>query len=166
MKYVALVRALNVGGTGKLTMKDLVACCTAAGMKDVSTYIASGNAIFTSALPEAKVKAAIEKALSAKMGAKIDVFVRTHDELVTLVKKNPFAQEPGNQVIVMFGDEAPSREELAVKGPAGETLRAVGRDVVAYYPMGVGQSKLKLPFAKRVTGRNANTVAKLAGLTS
>ena len=46
--FIALLRAVNVGGTGKLSMKELKAACEAAGLQNVSTYIASGNLVFES----------------------------------------------------------------------------------------------------------------------
>jgi uncharacterized protein (DUF1697 family) len=49
--YIALLRAVNVGGTGKLPMADLKAMCGDAGFARVQTYIASGNAVFESRLP-------------------------------------------------------------------------------------------------------------------
>ena len=62
--YVALLRAVNVGGTGKLPMTTLVKMCEAAGFGEVRTYIASGNAIFNSRLKERKVKALLEERLA------------------------------------------------------------------------------------------------------
>jgi uncharacterized protein (DUF1697 family) len=61
--YVALLRAVNVGGTGKLPMTELKAMCEAAGLDQVRTYIASGNVIFSSGKSEDAVRSAIEKAL-------------------------------------------------------------------------------------------------------
>ena len=60
--HVALLRAVNVGGTGKLPMTELKAMCVDAGFADVETYIASGNVVFSSRLGAAKVKAALAKA--------------------------------------------------------------------------------------------------------
>ena len=54
--FVALLRAVNVGGTGKLPMTELKAMCEAAGFAGVQTYIASGNAVVESSAPEAVVK--------------------------------------------------------------------------------------------------------------
>ena len=62
--YVALLRAVNVGGTGKLPMTELKTMCVAEGFADVQTYIASGNVVFTSKLSAARVKAALEKRLA------------------------------------------------------------------------------------------------------
>jgi uncharacterized protein (DUF1697 family) len=61
--FVALLRAVNVGGTGKLPMSDLAALCTRTGFGSVRTYVASGNVIFTTTLSEPRVKAALEAGL-------------------------------------------------------------------------------------------------------
>ena len=58
--YIALLRAVNVGGTGKLPMTELAAMCEACGFAKAKTFIASGNVVFTSKLSEAKVKAALD----------------------------------------------------------------------------------------------------------
>jgi uncharacterized protein (DUF1697 family) len=75
--YIALLRAVNVGGTGKLPMQDLQAMCAKLGFTNVQTYIASGNVIFQSRHPEAKVKSALAKTLAAYAGKPVGIFVRT-----------------------------------------------------------------------------------------
>ena len=75
--YVALLRAVNVGGTGKLAMAELKAMCEAAGFLSVRTYIASGNVVFQSPKTEVQVKAALEAALSTYAGKPVGVMVRT-----------------------------------------------------------------------------------------
>ena len=165
MRYVGLVRALNVGGTGKLSMTELVACCTQLGYSDVTTYIQSGNVVFATRAAEKKVKADLQSALTERMGAAIDVLVRTHAELAALVATNPYIDADGNQVLVYFLDVAPNKEELDVTGPDGETVHGAGRDVFVHYPKGQGRSKLKLAFGRRSTARNLNTVRKLIELT-
>ena len=77
--YVALLRAVNVGGTGKLPMSDLKALCERAGFLGVRTYIASGNVVFESRMSEAQVKAALESALEEYAGKPVGVLVRTAD---------------------------------------------------------------------------------------
>jgi uncharacterized protein (DUF1697 family) len=79
--YIALLRAVNVGGTGKLPMAELKAMCMAEGFGDVQTYIASGNVVFTSKLAAAEVKAALEKRLQDYAGRPVGVVVRTADEM-------------------------------------------------------------------------------------
>ena len=75
--YIALLRAVNVVGTGKLPMVELKAICEKAGFKSVKTYIASGNVVFKSGKSEAAVKAVLEAALEAYMGKPVGVMVRT-----------------------------------------------------------------------------------------
>jgi uncharacterized protein (DUF1697 family) len=75
--YVALLRAVNVGGTGKLPMTDLRSLCEDAGFIKVQTYIASGNVVFASRNSEKQIKALLESSLADYAGKKIDVFVRS-----------------------------------------------------------------------------------------
>ncbi|QWG11229.1 DUF1697 domain-containing protein [Bradyrhizobium sediminis] len=63
--FVALLRAVNVGGTGKLPMSDLKDICEELGFGAVRTYIASGNVVFTFGKSEAAIKTALEKRLQA-----------------------------------------------------------------------------------------------------
>jgi len=161
--FVALLRAVNVGGTGKLAMADLVKLCVKAGFTDVKTYIQSGNVVFDSSASEARVKAALEKSLAAKLGKPVGVLLRSGAELDRVLAHNPFKQAPPNRVIVLFLDKAPAADALAaVKAPGGEELVLRGRELYIHYPDGQGVSKLKVPLAQVGTGRNLNTVAKLA----
>jgi uncharacterized protein (DUF1697 family) len=161
--YAALLRAINVGGTGKLAMTELRGLCESAGFDCVKTYIQSGNVVFKSALSEARVKAKLEKALAAKMGKPFFAMVRSTGELRAIVKRNPFKQAAPNQVLVLFLDETPAKSALAgLAIPGREKVELAGREVFIHYPDGMGRSKLKIPFAKTGTGRNLNTVQKLA----
>lgn len=161
--FIALLRAVNVGGTGKLAMSDLKALCEDAGFESVKTYIQSGNVVFASKLGEAKIKAALEAALTDHMGKPAHVIVRSAREMEALLKANPFADQPGNQVLAHLLDKPPAKNALAgIEGPDGEEVVAKGREVFVFYPNGQGRSKLKLPLAKESTSRNMNTLAKLA----
>ena len=69
------------------------------------------------------------------------------------------------QAVAFFLDKPPAADALrAVSGQASEQLRLGAREIYAYYPDGMGDSKLKIPAAKDGTARNMNTVAKLAQL--
>ncbi len=161
--YVALLRAVNVGGTGKLSMTQLKAMCEAAGFLAVRTYIASGNVVFRSSKTEAQVKAALEAALSAYAGKPLGVMVRTAAELTAVVADNPFFKMPGNRTVAYFLDAKPSADALqTVTNQTREQLRLGVREIYAYYPDGIGDTKLKIPAAKHGTARNMNTIAKLA----
>ena len=86
ISYVALLRAVNVGGTGKLPMAELRAMCESAGFSSVKTYIASGNVVFRSKLPAAKVKALLEEALLKYAGKPVGVLLRTAAELKSVME--------------------------------------------------------------------------------
>src|SRR5947209_290088 len=97
--YVALLRAVNVGGTGKLPMTELKAMCEAAGFARVRTYIASGNVVFETARSEAAVKAVLEARLAGYAAKPVGVCVRTAREMADVLAKNPFAEAPGNRAV-------------------------------------------------------------------
>lgn len=164
--FIALLRGINVGGTGILAMKDLVALCAGAGFANPRTYIQSGNVLFESGLAEDKVRARLEKALAAKMGKSIDVMVRTPAELRAVLEANPFPdREPAKVAVFFLAGPAPAEALRNVAGPAGEQVRAGQREVYVYYPDGMGRSKLKLPLGgAAATVRNLNTVASLVKL--
>jgi uncharacterized protein (DUF1697 family) len=165
--FVALLRAINVGGTGKLAMTDLLRLCDDAGFKDCRTYIQSGNAVFKSSLAEATVKAKLEKALATILGKPAGAMVRTRKELQAVIQSNPYKSAEPNRVLVLFMDEAPPRDALkGLQIPGREKVRIEGREIFIHYPDGMGRSKLKLPFAQMGTGRNLNTVVKLAALAA
>ncbi len=88
--FVALLRAVNVGGTGMLPMKDLAGLCTKLGLENVRTYIQTGNVVFASRLSGPAFGESLEKALEAHMGKKVDVILRDAAELRQVLKANPF----------------------------------------------------------------------------
>ncbi|OKO77738.1 DUF1697 domain-containing protein [Bradyrhizobium sp. NAS96.2] len=166
-RYVALLRAVNVGGTGKLPMAELKAMCVDAGFADVETYIASGNVVFSSKLGAPKVKAALEQRLQAYAGKPVGVAVRSADEIAAVLKANPFPKAPPNFTVAIFLDEPPSKDALKdVKGQQDEQMRLGKREIYVAYGSGMGRSKLKIPAATSGTARNLNTIAKLAELAA
>ena len=165
--YIALLRAVNVGGTGKLPMTELKAMCEAAGFKSVRTYIASGNVVFESSKTEAQVKATLEAALTAYAGKPVAVMVRTAAEMAAVVAGNPFSQMPGNRTMAFFLDKAPAVDATkTVSNQTNEEIKLGVREIYGYYPDGMGVSKLKIPAAKSGTARNMNTIAKLAEMAA
>jgi len=163
--YVALLRAVNVGGTGKLPMSALKALCEDAGFTGVRTYIASGNVVFESGESEKKVQSKLDAKLKAHAGKPVGVIVRTAAEITGVVKRNPFADKPGNRVMVLFSDDKlPADPGKDANGIKNEELRAGKRALYIFYPDGQGKSRLRLPSMKAGTARNMNTVAKLAAM--
>jgi uncharacterized protein (DUF1697 family) len=164
--YIALLRAVNVGGTGKLPMTDLKIMCEAAGFQSVKTYIASGI-VFKSPKTEAQVKKVLEVGLAAYAGKPVGVLVRTAAEMAAILAANPFKEMPGNCTLAVFLDEAPPRDAAEkATGRVREEIRLGQRELYVYYPDHMGQSKLKIPAAKNGTGRNMNTLAKLAEMAA
>ncbi|HTJ62878.1 MAG TPA: DUF1697 domain-containing protein [Alphaproteobacteria bacterium] len=166
-QFIALLRAVNVGGTGKLPMTELKAMCEAAGFETVKTYIASGNVVFVSALPETTVKAALEAKLAAYAGKAVPVMVRTAAEMAAVAEANPFAEAAPNRVMAIFLDAAPPTDALEhAVGRADEASALGAREIYVHYPSGQADTKLRIPAAKTGTARNMNTVAKLAEMAA
>ncbi len=164
--FIAFLRAVNVGGTGKLPMSELRELCRSCGFAKVTTYIQSGNVVFSSRLDGSKVKLRLESTLRERMGKPVGVCVRTPAELDAIIERNPFKQAEPNRLLVMFLDRALQRNGLSdLVIPGREEVRISGREVFVHYPDGMGRSKLKLPFANDATGRNLNTVQKLLALS-
>lgn len=165
--YVAFLRAVNVGGTGKLPMSELRGMCEALGFSKVRTYIASGNVVFESKLAEGAVKAKLERSLQTYAGKPVGVLLRTGAEMATVLAGNPFGSAAPNQTAVIFLDAPPPANVLArVSGQQSEEIGFGTRELYVHYPNGMGQSKLKIPAASTGTARNMNTVAKLVEWTS
>jgi uncharacterized protein (DUF1697 family) len=161
--WIALLRAVNVGGTGKLPMSDLKAICEELGFGAVRTYIASGNVVFTSRKSEAAVKAALEKRLAAYAGKPVGVLVRSAAEMALVATDNPFPNAAPNRTMAVFLDRAPPADALAgIRGQQDEEIRLGRREIYIHYGQGMAKSKLVIPAAKIGTARNMNTVAVLA----
>lgn len=160
--YIALLRAVNVGGTGNLPMADLRAMCVDAGFARVETYIASGNVVFESKASPATVKRELEKRLLAYAKKPVGVMVRTASELAAVLAGNPFPKLAPNRTITIFLDTTPAPDALKrASGINGELMRLGTREIYVHYPNGLSASKLKLPATTTGTARNMNTVAKL-----
>ncbi len=164
--YVALLRAVNVGGTGKLPMADLKEMCVSLGFDGVRTYIASGNVVFSTGLSEAEVKKALEERLRAYAGKPVGVMVRTAREMADVLSANPFPDDPGNRTVALFLDAPPPADTLdTVRNRVDERVGLGKREIYIAYGSGMGTSKLAIPAGAGGTARNMNTVAKLAELS-
>lgn len=165
--YVALLRAINLGGATTLPMADLRALCVAAGLARVRTYIASGNVLFDSTEPEAAIRSALEARLLAHAGRPVGVVLRTAEEMAAVLAANPFAEAPPDRCFAIFLDAPPPADALdAARGRVDEAMRLGAREIYVHYPSGAGRSKLRIPAAQAGTARNMNTVARLAALAA
>ncbi|MGH7593529.1 MAG: DUF1697 domain-containing protein [Gemmatimonadales bacterium] len=164
--WVALLRAVNVGGTGKLPMAELKALCCDAGFARVETYIASGNVVFQSKATPGAVQAALEQRLLGYVGKPIGVLLRTAEEMRAVLKANPFPAGAPNRTYTIFLGERPPKDALDFAiGVVDEEMRLGRREIYVHYPAGMGQSRLRIPAAKAGTARNMNTVARLVEMT-
>ncbi|SFC48076.1 DUF1697 domain-containing protein [Tropicimonas isoalkanivorans] len=166
-RYVALLRAVNVGGTGRLPMAELVQLCEEVGFSEIRTYIQSGNAVFSSRVGPGETKAALERRLQEHLGNPVSVALRDASEMSAVVAANPFSVRQPTFTHVIFLDTPPAHDALdAVTGHAGEEMKLGRREIYVYYPLGQGRSKLRIPGAAVGTARNMNTVAKLAAMAA
>jgi uncharacterized protein (DUF1697 family) len=166
-KYVALLRAVNVGGTAKLPMTELKAMCIDAGFGQVETYIASGNVVFESKFSPKKVKSELEARLLAYAGISVGVVVRTASEMEAVLQANPFPKAAPNHTVAIFLDDPPPSDALAhAIGAKDEEMSLGKREIYVHYRTGIGTSKLKIPSAKNGTARNMNTIAKLSEMAA
>ena len=165
--FVALLRAVNVGGTGKLPMSELKAMCEELGFADVRTYIASGNVVFSSRKSEAAIKSALEKRLADYAGKPVGVLVRNAEEMAQVSADNPFPKLAPNRTMALFLDDPPPADTLkTVRGQKDEKIKLGRREIYIHYGDGMGQSKLVIPAGKNGTARNMNTVATLAKMAA
>jgi uncharacterized protein (DUF1697 family) len=162
---VALLRAVNVAGTGKLPMAELRAMAEGLGFASARTWIASGNLLFESDLSESEAKTALEKRLEAYAGKTVPVFVRTAAEIVAVCVADPFPDAHGSRHMVYFLDNAPAPDTIeTARDQAGERIALGTREIYVDYGEGIRFTKLKLSATKISTGRSMNTVVKLANM--
>ena len=165
--FVVLLRAVNVGGTGKLPMADLKALCEAAGFPGARTYIASGNVVLRSEAAAGAVKAALEAALLAYAGRPVGVLVRDAQEMAAILARNPFPDAAPARTVAIFLDAPPPPDALdGALGRAGEEMGLGTREIYVHYGDGMGSSRLRIPAAAAGTARNMNTVARLAAMAA
>ena len=163
--HIALLRAVNVGGTGKLPMVELKAMCESCGFEQVKTYIASGNVVFLTKQSEAQVKKALEAKLEAYAGKPVGVMVRGEKELQKILADQPFPEAAPNRTTVTFLDKKPPANAAAeATNVKDEEIRTGRRELYIHYGSGMASSRLKVPAAQHGTARNINTVTKLVAL--
>ncbi len=175
--YVALLRAVNVGGRSQVAMSDLRNVLTDLLLDDVKSLLQSGNFVFkTDAGVGAKFEAKLEAEMQRRLGLNTAVFVRTTAEMDAVIASNPFpreAQRDPSHLLVVFLKDAPIANAVealraAIKGP--EVVQTEGKHAYIIYPDGIGRSRLtnaviEAKLGTQGTARNWNTVLKLAALT-
>ena len=167
---IALLRGINLGARNKVSMPDLRELFAGLGAEDVTTYVQSGNVVFTGPLEASAIEARIKR----ELGLEIVVLLRTATQLDRIVAANPFAKKASEpkQLHVTFLAESPAAarvKELDPERSPPDEFSVVRREVYLYTPNGYGLTKLSNAYFEKklgVTGtsRNWNTVTALAEL--
>jgi uncharacterized protein (DUF1697 family) len=183
--YAALLKGVNVGGRGKVSMQDLRALFESLGMRDVETYVQSGNVVFKTNKSDAdRMRKMIEEKIAADLGMEVTVLIRSAAELEAVLCNNPFSDRAADDATkhVTFLAEEPSASKLADLSVIPDaTRRSFGADefavggskqivVYVFCPGGYGRTKLNNTFFEKrlgvsATTRNWRTVTTLAEMT-
>jgi len=174
-RYVALLRSVNVAGHGRIAMTELRAFFEGLGYRDVTTYIQTGNVLFsTGSRNETGITAAIEDRLAEELGSSPAVILRSVTELRRIGTASPYVNVGAHpsRHHVTFLATAPSPAALAALElpPSGrDELVVDGREVYVSTPDGYAETKYGGAFLERrlelvSTTRNWNTVSKLCDL--
>ncbi len=163
--YVALLRAVNVSGTGMLPMATLRSFGEDCGFANVRTFIASGNLLFRSDAGEAAARDALAQRVAGFFGKPVPVFVRSAADMRAMVAANPFTDDKPSRVMAYFLDEEPHQAMIdEARDVGGERLALGPRGVYVSYGEGIAKTRLKIPTIRKGTSRNMNSVAKIADL--
>jgi uncharacterized protein (DUF1697 family) len=172
---LALLRAVNVGGKGLVSMDELKAMLADLGFQRPRSLLQSGNLVFDAEAEPETLESMLEAEMARRLGVATDVLVLGPAEWDALVAANPFTDEaesdPGHLLAMALKTAPPAGAidalRAAIAGP--ERVALTGRALYAYYPDGVGRSKLtnaviERRLGVRGTARNWNTVLKLAAM--
>jgi uncharacterized protein (DUF1697 family) len=178
--YVILLRAVNVGSTGKLPMAAFRKMLEDLGYRNVETYIQSGNAVVDAKGSSAAVGKAVSAGLQKLMGSAVPVIVRTHEDLGRAIAANPFATEAaadGARVHVAFLSGVPAAtngkglEVIVTKNPTRrDRYHLAGHTLYLHLPDGAAETKFTAQALDKILGvtataRNWNTVLKLHAMS-
>lgn len=170
--WIALLRAIGPLTHKKMSMAQFRAGCEKAGLKDVRTVLATGNALFSSEFAEAKISQILKDVLNDH-GLQNEVFLRRPNDLARVLAENPFPQtsvERPNHMLVLFMADQPTSSEINALESIEkvEPTRVIGRETFIDYKSGVARSKLTPGRLEKLLGRsgtarNWNTIKKLVG---
>ena len=170
MKYIALLRGINVGGKNKIKMFELKNMFESLNYKNVRTYIQSGNVIFDNEITDTiKLANSIENKINEMFGLLVKIIIRTDEEFRNIVKNNPFVNEPNMELdklhVIFMLDKLETDAELllSIKKEENEKYLINSREIYLYCPNGYGKTKLNnAMFEKKLntvsTTRNWKTI--------
>lgn len=170
--YISLLRGINVGGK-TLKMDGLLKVYESLGLRDVKSYIQSGNVLFNAKDDDAEsVKEELQKRIRSRFGLEVTVIIRNRRELQSIFERNPFIGSGGgklDRMYVTFMEESPEREpprDLRSDADTNDDFRIVGTEIYLYCPGGYGKTVFSNSFFEkklgvRATTRNWKTVTEL-----
>ena len=174
MKYVALLRGVNVGNGARVPMRDLKRVLEGLGLRDVVTYLNSGNAVFSSAMSAPDLTRLVEDELERAFGAKIPTLIKTSAEMIAIADSIPdeWRSGQGEQTYVayLFSDvddpglvsDLPVRMEfLSIFYTPGAIVWNIKRE--NYNRSHITKIAAHSSYS-RMTTRNVNTARRLAAL--
>jgi uncharacterized protein (DUF1697 family) len=176
MLHIALLRAVNLGPHNKVGMADLRALASGLGFGGVQSLLHTGNLVFDGGSAAAStLERKLEAALERDLGLSTDVFVRTAREWKAMMAANPYprdAADDPSHLVVLCLKSSPAAAQLSALRQSitgRERVQTVGAHAYLAYPDGIGTSRLTMDriekkLGTRGTGRNWNTVVKLAAL--
>ena len=174
LRYVALLRGVNLARNRRLDMKAFGTLLDDLGYADARTFLQSGNAVLTSPKPAAAIKKELERRIAADLGLETEVFMRTKAQLAKVVAADPLGkvvENPSWYQVSFLATKLPAKaaRELENADAAPEQVVVLGREIYAWYPSGMQRSGLTQLLTERklgvsATARNWNTVTKLLAL--
>jgi len=172
--YISFLRGINVGGHRKILMADLKKIYEELKLKNVSTYIQSGNVVFsTSEKINTKVLSnIIERGIAEKTGFDVPVIIRTYEQLQDIILKNPFLKNTNislDKCYVTFLSEQPLQKDsdrIIESDFNPDEFIFIGQDVFLHIPDKYGNTKLSNDFFEKklkvkATSRNWKTLTIL-----
>jgi len=170
MKYIALLRGINVGSHKRILMADLRALLTKAGFENVETYIQSGNIVLISKKNPVEIEKIVKTEIHNTYGFEVPVVVRNADEWNALFDQNPYpVQEMLDRIYVTFLHELPDADRMAVFEEMsfdGDVFKRVDKHIFLCFKTKTSNSKLtnnliESKLKVKATSRNWKTVLKL-----
>lgn len=171
--FVALLRAVNVGGRNRVQMAALAQLFAAAGCENVRTFIQSGNVIYD-AKPAvvARLPGVLERSFAKAFGFPTPIIIRSARDLAAIIAANPFKGHEESLHVTFLADR-PKAAAIAALDPSrspGDEFAVVGREIFLHCPNGLGRTKLSNDYFDRMlattgTVRNWRTVTKLFELS-
>lgn len=172
VRYVALLRGVNVGRTKRMAMQELRDLLSAAGLEQVQTLLQSGNALFSAAPQDtAALGAHLENLIAGRFGMEVPCVVCSDAEVIATVAANPFPHrtEESSRLLLTFLSRVPRADELAAHDPnalAPGDIQIMEKVVYQWCPEGVSNAPQVVPYVERhlgvrATARNWATVEKI-----